>query len=135
MRVGTDNLNEDTLGSILKVGIAQYVSLEFSKGNSREIKISSRYMPWLFQPPSAVTQGPREFIECVVHIRLLSWLLLGSLTHTAITRGSSHIECLPLALDSSALIADHIMVIMTGFAEQSKVFSEYVTAEWSDDTK
>ena len=50
----TDNLNEDTLGSILKVGLAQCVALEFSRGNDREVKVASRYMPWLFQQPAAV---------------------------------------------------------------------------------
>ena len=66
---------------------------------------------------------PREFIDCVDHIRLLSWLLLGSLTHTAITKTAGPIVCQPLPLESSSHIADHIMVIMTGFAEQSKVSS------------
>ena len=27
-------------------------------------------------------QGPKEFLECVSHIRLLSWLLLGAMSHT-----------------------------------------------------
>ena len=61
---GSDNLNEDTLGSILKVGLAQCVALEFSRGNYREVKVASRYLPWLFQPPSAVSQG---FVNHVIH--------------------------------------------------------------------
>ena len=64
---------------------------------------------------------PREFIDCVSHIRLLSWLLLGSLSHTAITKASGPIMCQPLPLEASSYIADHIMVILSGFAEQSKV--------------
>jgi protein unc-79 len=64
---------------------------------------------------------PREFIDCVGHIRVLSWLLIGSLTHTAVTRAAAVTVCQPLSLEASSYISDHIMVIMTGFAEQSKV--------------
>ena len=28
--------------------------------------------------------SPKEFIDCVSHIRLLSWLLLGAMTHAAV---------------------------------------------------
>lgn len=65
--------------------------------------------------------SPREFIDCVAHIRVLSWLLIGSLTHTAVTKAAAVTVCQPLDLAASSYIADHIMVILTGFAEQSKV--------------
>ncbi|CAD5115352.1 DgyrCDS4332 [Dimorphilus gyrociliatus] len=115
------NLNEDTLGSQLKAGIAQYIALEFTRSHGRDNKaVISRYMPWLYHPPSAMQQGPKEFIDCVSHIRLLSWLLLGALTHTAVTRNQAPTFCQPIPLDASCHIADHIMVVLTGFAEQSK---------------
>ena len=66
---------------------------------------------------------PKEFIDCIAHIRLLSWLLLGSLTHAAVcpqTANVSHILCHPIPLDASVHIADHVQVILAGFAEQSK---------------
>lgn len=75
-----------------------------------------------------IVNRPREFIDCVGHIRVLSWLLIGSLTHTAVTRTAAVTVCQPLSLEASSYIADHIMVIMTGFAEQSKV-SEWFS-EW-----
>lgn len=50
------------------------------------------------------------------HIRLLSWLLLGALTHTALYPG----PCMPVPQEASCHIADHVQVIMAGFAEQSK---------------
>jgi len=65
--------------------------------------------------------SPREFIDCVTHIRVLSWLLIGSLTHTAVTKAAAVTVCQPFDLAASSYIADHIMVILTGFAEQSKV--------------
>jgi len=117
---GLQNLNEDTLGSHLKAGLAQFVSLELTRAGSRDTRIINRYLPWLFHPPSTVQQGPKEFIDCVGHIRVMSWLMIGSLLHTAVTKGAAGTVCQPLSLETSSYIADHIMVIMTGFAEQSK---------------
>ena len=54
---GSDNLNEDTLGSQLKAAIAQYVALEFTRGNSRDNRAITRYLPWLYHPPSTMQQG------------------------------------------------------------------------------
>ncbi|XP_059155568.1 protein unc-79 homolog isoform X3 [Physella acuta] len=119
MKVAGASLNEDTLGSQLKSGISQYLSLEITRGNGRDNRSITRYLPWLYHPPSAMQQGPKEFIDCIGHIRLMSWLLIGSLTHTAVTEGAAPISCLPIPLEASCHISDHIMVIMTGFAEQS----------------
>ncbi|ELU08396.1 hypothetical protein CAPTEDRAFT_227700 [Capitella teleta] len=118
---GSQSLNEDTLGNHLKAGVAQFIATELTRANGRDQRALSRCLPWLYHPPSAMQQGPREFTDCVGHIRLLSWVLLGSLTHTAVTKGSANILVQPLPLETSAYIADHIMVIMTGFAEQSKL--------------
>lgn len=81
---------------------------------------------------------PKEFTDCVGHMRLLSWLLMGSLTHTALMgkRGGHigqhgaavhyHLQhpvntvAQPVPQESSCHIADHIQVIFAGFAEQSK---------------
>lgn len=65
--------------------------------------------------------SPREFVECIGHIRLLSWLLLGSLTHTALQgTNNGHVLSQPIPQEASCQIADHIHVIMAGFAEQPK---------------
>lgn len=69
---------------------------------------------------SFLPNRPKEFIECVSHIRLLSWLLLGSLTHNAVCPNASF-PCLPIPLDAGSHIADHLIVILIGFPEQSKV--------------
>ncbi|XP_043200424.1 protein unc-79 homolog, partial [Amphibalanus amphitrite] len=113
-------LNEDTMGGVLKAGVAQFVALEISRGNSRENRAISRYLPWLYNPPSPVQQGPKEFIDCVSHIRLLSWLLLGAMTHATVLGPQATVTCQPVPLDASCHIADHIQVILAGFAEQSK---------------
>ena len=63
---------------------------------------------------------PKEFLDCVSHIRVLSWLLLGSLTHTAMFGTNANACCIPIPLEASCHVADHVHVIMTGFAEQSK---------------
>lgn len=69
---------------------------------------------------ASLSRRPKEFIECVSHIRLLSWLLLGSLTHNAVCPNASS-SCLPIPLDAGSHIADHLIVILIGFPEQSKV--------------
>uniref|UniRef100_A0A4W5RRT1 Unc-79 homolog, NALCN channel complex subunit n=1 Tax=Hucho hucho TaxID=62062 RepID=A0A4W5RRT1_9TELE len=111
-------LHEDTFGGNLKVGLAQVAAMEISKGNHRDNKAVIRYLPWLYHPPSTMQQGPKEFIECVSHIRQLSWLLLGSLTHYALYQGST--SCMPIPLDAGSHIADHLIIILIGFPEQSK---------------
>lgn len=63
---------------------------------------------------------PKEFLDCVAHIRVLSWLLLGSLTHTSMFGQNTTVTCVPIPLEASCHVADHVHVIMTGFAEQSK---------------
>ncbi|XP_055716676.1 protein unc-79 homolog isoform X6 [Phlebotomus papatasi] len=131
-------LTEDTLGGVLKGAVAQYLALEMSRGNSRDNKAVARYLPWLYNAPSSLQQGPKEFTECVGHMRLLSWLLMGSLTHTALMaqrsgpigqHGASvhyhlqhpaHTVTQPVPQEASCHIADHIQVIFAGFAEQSK---------------
>ncbi|KAF7704599.1 hypothetical protein HF521_021671 [Silurus meridionalis] len=118
MKACCQPLHEDTFGGNLKVGLAQVAAMEISKGNHRDNKAVSRYLPWLYHPPSAMQQGPKEFIECVSHIRQLSWLLLGSLTHCALHQGST--SCMPIPLDAGSHIADHLIVILIGFPEQSK---------------
>lgn len=135
----SNDLNEDTLGGVLKGAIAQYLALEMSKGNSRDNKAVARYLPWLYNAPSSIQQGPKEFSECIGHMRLLSWLLLGALTHTALMskkagnlgqHGASvhyhmqhnvHTVAQPVPQEASCHIADHIQVIFAGFVEQSKL--------------
>uniref|UniRef100_G3NZH4 Unc-79 homolog, NALCN channel complex subunit n=1 Tax=Gasterosteus aculeatus aculeatus TaxID=481459 RepID=G3NZH4_GASAC len=118
MKACCQPLHEDTFGGNLKVGLAQVAAMEISKGNHRDNKAVVRYLPWLYHPPSTMQQGPKEFIECVSHIRQLSWLLLGSLTHCALHQGSP--SCMPIPLDAGSHIADHLIVILIGFPEQSK---------------
>ncbi|CAF3245537.1 unnamed protein product [Rotaria socialis] len=114
------NLTEDTLGGQLKAGLAQYLALEFTKGGQRDSKAIVRFLPWLYNPPTSVQQGAKDFVDCIDRIRFLSWLMIGSLTHAAITRNEGTIICHPIPVDASQSIADYILYILTGFADQSK---------------
>ncbi|XP_022215822.2 protein unc-79 homolog isoform X4 [Drosophila obscura] len=146
----SNGLGEDTLGGVLKGAVAQYLALEMSRGNSRDNKAVARYLPWLNNAPSSLQQGPKEFTECVGHMRLLSWLLLGSLTHMVLMQRRQETHTIPtpppnpppgqgqapaasvhyqhqgvtysqpVPQEASCHIADHIQVIFAGFAEQSK---------------
>ncbi|OXA59651.1 Protein unc-79 [Folsomia candida] len=121
-------LNDDTLGGVIKGGISQFIALEISRGNSRENRAIGRHLPWLYNAPSAIQQGPKEFLDCVAHIRVLSWLLLGSLTHTSMFGQNTTVTCVPIPLEASCHVADHVHVIMTGFAEQSKASVLHMSA-------
>ena len=124
----TIGVNEDTLGSILKASVAQLLALEITKNNvtapaqaSVAGRDSRKVLPWLYSPPAnTAAQGPREFLDCVAHIRLLSWLLLGSVNHTLEYGNNDEVLSQPIPLEASCHIADHIQVILAGFAELSK---------------
>lgn len=65
--------------------------------------------------------SPKEFLDCVAHIRILSWILLGSLQHSALLQHNSRFSLSqPIPLEANGHIAEHIQVILAGFAEQSK---------------
>ncbi|XP_063295115.1 protein unc-79 homolog isoform X5 [Pelobates fuscus] len=119
MKTCSQPLHEDTFGGHLKVGLAQIAAMEITRGNHRDNKAVTRYLPWLYHPPISMQQGPKEFIECVSHIRLLSWLLLGSLTHGVVCVNSPT-PCMPIPLDAGSQVADHLIIILMGFPEQSK---------------
>ncbi|CAF4985918.1 unnamed protein product, partial [Rotaria sp. Silwood1] len=88
------NITEDTLGGQLKFGLAKYLALEFTK--------------------------VKHFVNCIDHIRFLSWLMIGSLKHAAITRNKGRIICHRISVVASQLIIDYILYIFTSFANQSK---------------
>uniref|UniRef100_A0A182SY25 Uncharacterized protein n=1 Tax=Anopheles maculatus TaxID=74869 RepID=A0A182SY25_9DIPT len=128
----TPGLCEDTIGGVLKGAIAQYLALEMSRGNSKDSRTVSKYLPWLNNAPSSLQQGPKEFTECVGHMRLLSWLLMGSLTHTALIvrrigvgttalhqnhLRSSALIIQPVPQEASCHIADHVQ-LWTVYLEQ-----------------
>ena len=54
-------LDEDTVGGTLKAGIGQLLALEFVRGNGKDNRCITRYMPWLFHPPSTIQQGSVPF--------------------------------------------------------------------------
>ena len=57
MKSGCNSLNEDTLGSLVKSGMAQYIALEITRGNGHDNRAIARYLPWLYHPPSTTQQG------------------------------------------------------------------------------
>ncbi|CAH1277722.1 UNC79 [Branchiostoma lanceolatum] len=110
------NLSEDTLGSQVKTGIAQLLAIEFTLNNQRAM---TRFLPWLAYPGINPQQGLREMFECVAHLRLLSWIILGSLNHMAMCP-SSDVPCHPLPLDTSLQIADLALVVLDSYPEHTK---------------
>lgn len=149
----TTGLSEDTLGGVLKGSISQYLALEMSRGNSKENRAVGRYLPWLYNAPTTLQQGPKEFTECVSHMRLLSWLLMGSLTHTALQtyrrdnigqqhhpahfhlqQQTTHAMAMPIQQDASCHIAGELK--FSNFYEYSVnfCFSQTTFKQFSPDS-
>ncbi|XP_026735925.1 protein unc-79 homolog [Trichoplusia ni] len=105
-------LNEDTLGAIVKGGIAQYVAmelaLEHSRGRTDRAPPARHMTPWL----SASLPGSREVCECVTRVRLISWLVMGALCNSRTQAPHSGQPQLhqPVPQDATCHITDYIQV-------------------------
>uniref|UniRef100_A0A5S6R432 Uncoordinated protein 79 n=1 Tax=Trichuris muris TaxID=70415 RepID=A0A5S6R432_TRIMR len=106
-------LSQDTLGGDLKIGIAKYVAHEICRSISRDSRAIYRYLPWLSSPPAVTQLGANEFVECIGRVRLLSWILIGSLSCSS----SAFSTAIPI--DCSHRISDYIQFVLAGFAELS----------------
>ncbi|XP_028035618.1 protein unc-79 homolog isoform X2 [Bombyx mandarina] len=106
-------LNEDTLGSIVKGGIAQYAAAELALEHARRQPPPPRHLtPWL----SAAPPGSRDVCECVSRVRLVSWLLAGALSNSRSQPLQVTIPC-----DATCHLTDHIQTILSWYAESSRV--------------
>ncbi|CAB3233897.1 unnamed protein product [Arctia plantaginis] len=123
-------LNEDTLGAIVKGGIAQYVAMELALEHSRgrtDRTQSARHMtPWL----SPSLPGSREVCECVARVRLISWLVLGALCNSR-SQPASHAHAppaQPVPQDATCHITDYVQTIMSSYVEQTKAWGARMNA-------
>lgn len=112
------NLHQTTLPIDLKASVSQLVALELTK-HSEDSKIHSKALAWLKSPPTASQLGRQELLDCVTHIRLLSWLLHGSLSHFVYSQ-NPHVNCHPVKFEENTHIADYVLIILFSFAEQLK---------------
>jgi hypothetical protein len=70
----------------------------------------------------------KEFVECIDHIRFLSWILLGSLTHSALTRNKGTVISYPIPITCGNYIGEHVFYILNGFAEHSKTSAIHMSS-------
>ncbi|KAI9551499.1 hypothetical protein GHT06_021832 [Daphnia sinensis] len=119
-------LDEDTLGGTVKAGMAQLLALEIVRGNGKDNKCLQRYMPWLLNPPSSIQQGPREFLECVCHVRLLSWLL-GALQHTALVIDTHSNGPLSMPREYKLLLKSYLCYPFTKTKQEAAICPDYHT--------
>uniref|UniRef100_A0A2A4K7T1 Uncharacterized protein n=1 Tax=Heliothis virescens TaxID=7102 RepID=A0A2A4K7T1_HELVI len=113
-------LNEDTLGAIVKGGIAQYVAMELALEHARarqDRPQPPRHMtPWI----SASLPGSREVCECVTRVRLVSWLVMGALCNSRSHAPHAPHVHQPVPQDATCHITDYIQTIMSSYVEQTK---------------
>lgn len=63
----------------------------------------------------------KEYQDTLSHVRILSWLLLGSLQHSSLLHNTPQYSlCQPIPLEANVHLAEHIQAILAGFIEQSK---------------
>lgn len=70
----------------------------------------------------------KEFVDCIDHIRFLSWILIGSLTHSALTRNRGTVISYPIPINCGNYIGEHIFYILNGFAEHSKTSAIHMSS-------
>uniref|UniRef100_A0A914L757 Uncoordinated protein 79 n=3 Tax=Meloidogyne TaxID=189290 RepID=A0A914L757_MELIC len=125
--------NSDRVGGDLKAGLAEVVALEMSRPSVRDSRTVMRFIPWLYSPPSLAQALPGQFSESVANVRVLAWILLGSLHARGVNGFSSNFQqisqqqtnisqniCLPVPIACSSQMADYINFVLAGFADQSK---------------
>lgn len=99
------------LGAQIKAGISQYLAIEMTRREGQDHRAVTKYLPWLYSLPSVSVA--KEFLDCVSHIRLLSWLLLGSMQHSCMMKNTSKFHLTqPIPLEANGHIAENIQVIL-----------------------
>ncbi|XP_050556133.1 protein unc-79 homolog isoform X14 [Spodoptera frugiperda] len=117
-------LNEDTLGAIVKGGIAQYVAmelaLEHSRGRQDRAQPARHMTPWI----STSLPGCREVCECVSRVRVVSWLVMGALCNATQAPHPAHPGLQPphqpVPQDATCHITDYIQTIMSSYVEAGR---------------
>ncbi|KAI1729072.1 cation-channel complex subunit UNC-79 domain-containing protein [Ditylenchus destructor] len=109
--------NSDRIGGDLKAGLSEVIALEMSRPAVRDSRTVMRFIPWLYSPPSMTSAPPGAFAESVTNVRILSWILVGALHASQ--------NCLPVPISCTSQMADYIHFVLTGFADQSKLWTIY----------
>jgi len=123
-------LTEEMLGAQIKAGISQYLAIEMTRREGQDHRAVTKYLPWLYSLPTVSQANSREFLECVSHIRLLSWILLGSMQHTVVMKNypSKFHLTQPIPLEANGHIAENIQIILSEFPEQASLSVLHMTS-------
>ena len=70
----------------------------------------------------------KDFVDCIDHIRFLSWILIGSLTHSGLTKNKGTVISYPIPISCGHYIGEHIFYILNGFAEHSKTSAIHMSS-------
>ena len=75
-----------------------------------------------------LTYRAKEFVECIDHIRFLSWIFIGSLTHSGLTQNKGTVISYPIPINCGHYIGEHIFYILNGFTEHSKTSAIHMSS-------
>nr|XP_026693910.1 protein unc-79 homolog isoform X5 [Ciona intestinalis] len=104
----------DSGRSHIKLAIAQIVA-----GMLCQKTLNSSF-PWLFQPPSTMQYGLKEYNDCVTHIKRLSWILLGTLSHLGLQQFPERTLWQPVPFETGPNLSNILQVIFAGYLEHNK---------------
>ncbi|XP_041983202.1 protein unc-79 homolog [Aricia agestis] len=107
-------LHEDTLGAVVKGGVAQFVAAELALEQARgKPERATRHLPWL-----SSAAGSREIGECISRVRVASWVVLGALANARSGPASPAAPPpLPVPLDAACTLTDLLQTIMLWYVE------------------
>ena len=63
----------------------------------------------------------KEYHECVGQIKKLCWVLLGTLSHLGLQKGSSKNLWYPIPFGEGATLASLVQFVLTDYLKQNKV--------------
>nr|XP_032522433.1 protein unc-79 homolog isoform X1 [Danaus plexippus plexippus] len=119
-------LNEDTLGALVKGGVAQHVAAELALEQARRADRAPRHaLPWL----AALPGSSRDVSECVGRVRVVSWVVLGALCNAR--HGPLQ---LAVPLDATCQLTEHVQSIMavhleSGTAAISSLWTAFLACQ------
>ncbi|EDV23776.1 uncharacterized protein TRIADDRAFT_57317 [Trichoplax adhaerens] len=113
----------------LKIMIAKIIAFEITNNNNnnnnnRDLKYITRLMPWFHQRQSQPTRFQLQ--ECVSQVRIVCWLLVGSLHHyvESSTTSSIYTPFLP----SDIVVIERVLNVFNSIASKGRESSEYLSA-------
>jgi len=99
----------------LKASLSQILALHLSLNKGKAIKSSARIFAWLQNPPSQL--GRIDITESVANLRMLAWLLLGTINHVVDNPDSRSVIHL-MSLNDNIHLIEYVKIVLQNLVQQ-----------------